>query len=487
MSNIKFRDRIEQFSNTFFGRDFLEVLKHSKNYFLGDVFGQGLMFISLMFFTRLLSPADYGTFQVFRSYASIFLLLLPLNFHGAVSRYYYEQKSDFKEFVGTSILGSLFFFTFTSLFLLLFHRQVSNTLGISNGLLNVTLLFVSVRIFDTVFNQISTAAKQSLLYTVVNNARVILGIGLGLGLIYFFNNNKFYGPILGQFFAGIIVSFYTIRLIKSQTLWNIKRDHIKYIFNYSLPLVPYLMSGLLLDQLDRIIINKTLGAVDAGLYSFAYNVGMIVSLATDALSAALVPDWFSLMKEQNYKRIDALVSKVFKVTLFIALGAILFSKEPVEFLSDPQYHVALSILPIVMVGYVFDALSKVYLRSIGYTNKMMYVAFVGVFAVFANFVLNIIYLPRYGYVAGAYVTVFSFILITVLSLLIAKYVLKQHVTSLKNFLKPAFIFVIAMILYYFILKFDLNFIYSFGLRLIVFTLFTVFLFQVNKKQAVDMV
>ena len=487
MSEIKFRDRVEQISNTFFGRDFLEVLKHSKNYFLGDVFGQGVMFISLTFFTRLLSPADYGTFQVFRSYASIFLLLLPLNFHGAVSRYYYEQKSDFKEFVGTSILGSFFFFTLASLFLLLFHQQVSNMLGISKGLLNVVLLFVSVKIFDTIFNQISTAAKQSLLYTTVNNARVILGVGLGFGLIYFFKNDKFYAPILGQFLAGIIVSFFTLRLIKSQILWNIKRDHIKYIFNYSLPLVPYLVSGLLLDQLDRIIIYKTLGAVEAGLYSFAYNIGMIVSLATDALSAALVPDWFRLMKEQNYKQIDTLVSKVFKVTLFIALGAILFSKEPVEILSDPQYHVALSILPIVMVGYVFDALSKIYLRSIGYTNKMMYVAFIGIFTVFVNYVLNIIYLPRYGYVAGAYVTVFSFILMTTLSLWTAKYVLKQHVTPLKNFLEPALLFIIAIILYYFILKFDLNFIYSFGLRLVVLILFTVSLFQVNKKQAADMV
>ncbi len=118
---------------------------------------------------------------------------------------------------------------------------------------------------------------------------------------------------------------------------------------------------------------------------------------------------------------------------------------------------------------------------------MMYVAFIGIFTVFVNYVLNIIYLPRYGYVAGAYITVFSFILMTTLSLWIAKYALKQHVTPLKNFLKPALFFIIAMILYYLILKFDLNFIYSFGLRLAVLILFTVSLFQLDKKQVVDMV
>jgi O-antigen/teichoic acid export membrane protein len=481
MLETKFRNRVKQFSGMLFNGDIFEVIKHSKNYFLGDILGQGLVFLTIPIFTRLLSPAEYGTFQVFRSYAAIFLTLLTLNFHGSIARYYYDDPKDFKEFVGTSILGSFSALAIATILFLPFRQQVSDLFGISQEILVFTLLFVAIRVLDMVFNQISIASKASARYSLVNNIRTVVSYGLGIGLIFVFQGNKFYGPILGQLVAGILVSIYTVSMIRKYLSWHPTAAHVKYIFNYSVVLIPYTLSGILLDQLDRIIINRTLGAADAGLYSFAYNIGMIVSLATDALNTALVPDWFRLMKNREYERVNVLTGRVFNLTLFIALGAILFSRELVEILSDKEYHAALTIMTVVMVGYVFDALSKVYLRSIGYTNKMVCVLVVSMITVVFNFVFNIFLLPRYGYAAGAYVTVSSFFLLFVLSWWAAKFVLKQPVTPLAVFWKPSIVFTLAMVPYFFIISTNLNFFFSFISRLILFAVFVVVLALANRE------
>jgi O-antigen/teichoic acid export membrane protein len=459
--------RLSQLSAEFFGRDVLEVLRHSNNYFWGNLAAQGMAFLSIPVFTRLLSPADYGTFQVFRSYASVFIIVLTLNFHGSISRYYYDQPQDYKEFVGTSTVGSVVFLGLASVMLILFRRQAAQFLGLPEALLLLLLPLTFIKIFDTVFNSISIARKESFRYSVVNNLRSLLGYGLGIALIFAFRQDKYQGPVLGQFLAGVLVGAGVLWLLRGQIAWKPKWEHVSYIFGYSLPLIPYLGSSLLLDQLDRILINKNLGAADAGLYSFAYNIGMVVSLATDAVHTALVPDWFRLMREQRYEDINVLVNKLYRITLVLALGAILFSKEIVFLLSDKEYHPALVILPIVIIGYVFDNLSKTYLRSIGFTNKMIYVSLVGIITVTVNFVLNIIYLPRYGYVAGAYTTVVSFVILFALAWGVAKYALHQPVTPLRVFLAPSLFFATAVVLYYVLAGLPMGFVYSFLLRILI--------------------
>src|SRR5690349_9020749 len=134
-------EKLHGFSTKYLGKDILDVLTHSRNYFLGDVLGQALLFLTIPIFTRLLTPAEYGTFQVFRSYTTIFLMVLTLNFHGTVSRYYYDNRDDFKEFVGTSIFGSFISLTFAIIVLFLFRQTVSDIFGVPQIVLALILFF----------------------------------------------------------------------------------------------------------------------------------------------------------------------------------------------------------------------------------------------------------------------------------------------------------------------------------------------------------
>ena len=86
--------------------DFTDVFRHSKNYFSANVAAKAVGVISLPVFTTILTTSEYGSYQLFVSYLALSSLILTLNFHGSVARYYYENTDDFQEFISISILGS---------------------------------------------------------------------------------------------------------------------------------------------------------------------------------------------------------------------------------------------------------------------------------------------------------------------------------------------------------------------------------------------
>jgi len=468
-----------------FGRDILDLLNHSKNYFFTAAFAQGIIFLAMPLLTRILSPADYGIYQVFRSYAEIFAILLTLNFHGAVSRYYYDSRPDLNEFVGASILGSQLAIAVAALVLFFSPIQIAEFLKIPVTLVWLLVGVTAIKVVDSVFNQLTVAAKESQRYSLVNNARAILSLSLGVALALLLKQDKYYGLAFGQALGGLLVGVYIFTLIRDKIHWRVKREHLIFIVGYSVPLVPYVVSTMFLDKLDRILINKIVSASSAGLYSFAYNIGMVVSMVTDALNGAFIPDWFRLMREEKYEEVNVITLKTFRFVLLASVGALLFSYEVFALISSAEYHAALLIMPIIISGYLFDFLSKVYLRNLGLARKMLEASLLGIITVALNFGLNVIFLPIFGYVAAAYSTLASYVFLTALAWATSKYILKHTVVPWRIFIVPLAYFALALTSYYVITEMQIETLWKLALKALVMALFSLALFRSSKRARVN--
>jgi O-antigen/teichoic acid export membrane protein len=477
--NSNLINKLQYNLKSFQTKDIGEVLKHGKVYLAGEVATKALAFISIIVFTYLLSPSEYGIYQVFISYSSIFVIVLTLNFHQSVARYYYDEPPDFGQFLNISIIGSLFFLFLSLLFFFIFGINfVAELISLPKELIFLLIFQIIIGIVYSIFNQICISRKQSSTLVKFNIAKIYLAFFFSLIFIWILQTQKYLGPILGTLVIGLLFSGYIFKkMIFHEIRWGVSGNHIRYIFSYSVPLVPYSLSTIILGQIDRIMINNYVGATEAGLYSMAYNIAMLLGLVTAALQSALIPDWFRLMKKEQYQRIDIVVDRIFRITLFIALGLVLFAGDLMLILIDERYYPALFIIPIVVIGYVFEAMFKVYGRSIGFTNKMIYVAAVGIFAGIINVILNQIYIPLYGYAAGAYTTVISYFLMFLLSFWVAKYTLKQRVTPMMLLLKPLLVFGISVFTLYLILYFELTGITLFLLKVSIFFMFLIFLLK----------
>jgi len=447
------------------------LVKNSKNYLISELFNKGLIFLTIPIFTRLLTPSEYGLISVFTSLIGIFTVFVGMNFHGAINRRYFEESNEFKEFLGTNILFLVLVNLIILVLAFLFRVKLEEIFGIDKNLFYMALVISSFNFFIQIkylYLQAEQRSKSYLLLSVIQNFSLIL---VSLLWMFMLKENKYLGRVYSQLLITSLISVYIIfNLIKSSK-FKLKKEHIKYSLLYGIPLIPHALSGIILAQFDRIMLNKIIGGLDVGLYSFAYNVGMIMNVVVMSLNKAWVPVFFKGLKEQKYDKIEKLSELNIKLIIFFSLFLIFFNREIIKIMANENYYGALKIVPIIIVSFVAVFLYTLYANYAFFRKKTGLISLFTIIAGLLNITLNYIYIPKYGYNAAAWTTLISYIALFVFHYLNTKVILKEKTMSFSIILKNLLYLLIGIMTYFLIEVSNLRF----GELLKILVLFMIFL------------
>jgi len=451
---------------------FFETLSHSKNYLVSNIAVNALAFVSLPVMTRILTPSEYGVLSVFNSYQGIFIAILTLNSYSAVGRYYFEKQTDFKEFFGTSIIfaASLLFVSFS--FFMLFRDKIAILLGLPPDTIVFIVPLVATYVLGSWFEQIYIPQRKSRMITIRNVTSAYSLFVLSVICILFLDRNKYLGQLYASLAIGIVFSFYYYYSLRSYIKLSFNPGALKYILSFSLPLLPYALSGVILAQFDRIMINKYSGFSDAGLYSFAYNIGMLLTLVLSALHQAWTPDYFKHMDDKNHAQLDADIAKMLMLVSLAAYFLILFGQEIGMALAKSTFHSSLGIVPIIVIGYLFYSFFTFFAWNIQYAKRNAYLSAVVLISGIVNIVLNAVFIPKYGYVAAAYTTAVSYLLMALLGWFISRYILKLYTAPLRLLLKPLFVLSPFIAAYYVLVFINVPLLLGLFLKTMLFAAFS---------------
>ena len=407
------------------GIENIEFISHTKNYLSAGIFTRALSFISVPIFTRLLLPNEYGILAIFSSITSIFAILLGFNIHGAVARYYYEKSNDFAEFLGSNLLFVLFFNFFAISLIYLIKDSIANFFVIIPYLFIIAILISAFAIPCDMYLAYLQARKQSKKYSLISINKGILSLIVSIIWVYLLKENRYYGQVYSSLLITTVFAFYMIYNLVKLSKFNFKLEYIKYSIRFGVPLIPHAFSGFILAFFDRIIINQLCGSLYTGLYSFAYNVGMVMNIVAMAMNNSWWPIFYVNLRKRDFKKIDNLAYNYSKYIYFTAIGLILFSKEIVSLMAAEKYHTALTIVPVIVIGYVGLFLYTLYTNYSFYRKKTGLISLATLFVGGINIGLNYWLIPIYGYVAAAYTTLVSYFLLFLFHFLNVKYILKE--------------------------------------------------------------
>lgn len=423
-------------------------LIHVFNYFGANIATKAISFISIPIFTRLLSVADYGILNLYSTYIGIFGVVMTLNVHSSISRYFYDKRSeeDFKKFAGTTTLLTIFIYVPFLFGFIFFRNIISEWLQIPTSVIVFIPLTIIIGTTASIFMQIMQP-----LYESKKIARVIIissysSFILSIFFLFFLSKEKYFAQIWGQLIVGALFFFYYLKTLKPFVTFTFDKKYLSYIFQYSIPLIPHALSGVILNQIDRVMINKYEGAGSTGMYSFAYNIAMLMSIFVVSIYQAWIPKYFEYMNAKDYEGHDKDVDRLNRLTVLVAVALSLFGRELGIILAAKNFHASLSIIPIVVVGYVFEGLFTIYGRDIGYSRKTIYATIIALSSGGLNIWLNTIYIPIYGYQVAAWTTLISYIFMALLAWLINIMVLKIHTYSLLKALIPISLLIPVLLL-----------------------------------------
>jgi O-antigen/teichoic acid export membrane protein len=421
--------------------DYKSLLKHSGNYLMATMASKALSFISIPVLTRLLTVNEYGIINMFISTVSVASIILTLNTETSISRYYYDasDENDFKRFVGTSLrLNFLIFFILSSL-LVLFNKHLSLLLGLESILIICIVPYSLYNISNSIFTQIFNPMMKSRKIAIVSSVQAYLSFALSVCFIFFLDNSKYMGVIWGTILTMMLLGVYFVTQIKDYYISSFDVKYIKYIINYSLPYLPYSLSGVVIAQFGRIIIGQQQGFESAGLYSFASNIAALMMILVSITHSAWNPYYFRYMNGKDYTSIDNDYKLIWKITLISAVGLSLFGEHIGAILGREEYLNQVYLIPILVIGYSFFQWAYVYMRNMGYAKKTIWNAVIVVSGGISNILLNVFLIGRFDCLGVALSFVFSYLLMVIIGWIINKYVIKEYAPNKKIFSIPLLI------------------------------------------------
>src|SRR5208282_2034037 len=193
----------------------------------------------------------------------------------------------------------------------------------------------------------------------------------------------------------------------------------------SLPLVPHGLWAVGLVAIDRFILQHFRPLSEVGLYTLAYNIGMIMTMITASLSRAWAPLFYSLLLNgENGRRVaGGIFDELVVLLLLIGSAGTLLAPFCIHWLFDSHYWPAARLAPIILGAYLFHSLFVLFQLAVIQAQRTPLVSMVSGIAFFANVALNFAWVPTHGMVGAAYATLAAYFLELLLIAILAHRVL----------------------------------------------------------------
>ena len=370
---------------------------------------KGIAIISTPIFTRLMTTSEYGKFNVFLSWQSIVTALVILTLPwGVVEQGLIKFTDKRNEFTSAS-LGLM-----TTLLLLWFCVYLSAT-SFWNKLLSLTTMQMvglfsiiwtsSVFTFWSINQRIIYKYKKLVFLTMVVSILKPL-VGVVLVTCFLDKVTMRIMSLVGVevvFFFGLFVSMMNKgRIFFSKEIWI-------YVLSFNLPLIPHYLSQCVLNNSDRIMIEQLCGSNEAGIYSLAYSLSMVMLIVNSSIQSAVSPWFFQKIKDNKLQDLKIVVYPSMMIVAFMNLLLIAFAPEAVRFFAPAEYYDAIWIIPPVAMSVYFILLYGFFANIEFYYEKTHMMSLATMIGAVLNIVLNFVFIRIFGYYAAGYTTLVCYI------------------------------------------------------------------------------
>ena len=434
-------------------------------YGLGTIVPRLLNYFLVPFYTRIFDESAYGQITELYAWVAIVMVVLTYGMETAFFRYANQEKEANKVFntATTSLLiTSLAFIAVVMLFL----GDIAIAIQYQGNSEYIILLafIVAIDAFTSLPFAYLRYKNQAKRFSFIKITSVIVNIFLNF--LFLLIIPKMFGERVQEFpvykdsqlivFVFIANLFSTIAslllLIPELKVFKIRVDKplLRKMLAYGLPILIIGFAGMINEVSDKILLKYLLpDNVDAraqiGIYGANYKLAIMMTLFIQMFRYAAEPFFFAESDKKNAKETYSRVMTYFVIfTLIIFLGITLFM-DLFKYFIGPAFWTGLMIVPIVLAAKLF--LGVFYNLSVWYklTNKTLYGAVIAIFGALITIGLNIVLIPKYGFIGSAWANFFCY-----LSMMLISYFWGRKIYKVNYQVKKILLYVVLAGLVYYI-------------------------------------
>ena len=388
------------------------LLKSSIIYIVATIIGQGMTFLGIIVFTRLMDQNDYGLYSTYYAYVSVVTVLIGANLHYALNNAYIDKKEKIEEFRKTIlILSVIIMLLITGIVLII---ELSNIAPFSFFITIMLILHsyaffvVNYRIYSA--NMENDYKRKQWLLILPNTFQLFFAILFMLLM----KQNSFEIRVVGSVFGmGVIAVFSFFEILRCKGKW-IDISDWKYALSIALPSIAMSISYMLMQQCDKVMITNICNADDTAVYSVIYYLGYAI-IAVDQAVAPVRQAWIYKKLDENNIRESKVIQKWYLMIMSVlTTGLIMIGPEIVKIIAPQSYWQFEYIVPFVMSACMM-VLYRFYTEVTLFYKKNGILSLCVSLCAAINIFLNAILIPRVGAVAACYTTVVAYFLLFILT------------------------------------------------------------------------
>lgn len=474
-------------------------------YGISTIVSRLLNFILTPIYVRIYDVKVYGIFTYMYSWASMLNAILAFGMETTFFRYlnkHADQKAKVYDntFIAVSTTAFLFLL-FTVFFVDDIAAWMQQGKTYNPDYASFVKYFVYILVIDALavipFAKVR-ADGRPMRYGMIKFVNILIFIGFNFIFIFaipYIIEQKGWGA---EFLAGwyrprwvgyvfvsnLIASGVTLVLLLPELLQlRLKPDVslLKEMMVYSLPVLVANISFIINENVDKIFLGMLLPAdisqQQVGIYGACAKLAIFLSIFVQAFRLGAEPFFFSHAKNKNAGETYARIMNYFVIAVALIFVALVANIEILKYfikgkdeVQQAIYWSGLKIVPVLLFGYVSLGIYmnlSIWYKLSDQTRFGLYISGIG--AVF-TIVLNLIFIPQYGYIASAWISLTAYGSMMILSYLLGQknYPIPYNVKKNVSYLLAA-----IMVVYLAFSVFNRNLIIG-NLMLLIFILTTIY-------------
>jgi Membrane protein involved in the export of O-antigen and teichoic acid len=412
-------------------------------YGLSTILARILNFFFVPLYTRLLSTAHYGTVTEFMSYIAILQVVLSLGLETGCFRFANTHKNPSKVFSSAlATVGTL------SVLLLgicgFFGGEIAQGLGYEgygNVVCYVGLILAIDNITAILFARLRFAHKAlrfAVFKTLKISAELLGNLGLFFLLPAYFQAHPeswllhFLSPVpdFGYVIMAILLScLLSLLLFLPELLargaFSIDKALWKQMMRYALPLMLAGLPGILNDLSDRILFRffspeGTVWRAELGVFQAGVKLAVLMNLFIQMFRFAAEPFFFAQARQKEGPALYAQVMGYLSAFCALIFLGVMLYMDVIGLLIGPNFREGLAVVPIMLLAYLLLGLNfqvSMWYKLADKTTAAIYVTCIGLGV---TLLVNIFFMPRFGYMAAAWAHLLSYASILLLNIFLGR-------------------------------------------------------------------
>ena len=445
------------------------LAKDTAMYGVSSILGRFLNCLLVPLYTSNISAASggYGIITNLYAYTALLLVILTYGMETTFFRYANKTNEDPQKVYSSTLImvgfTSLLFIVLVSIFL----QPLSGVMGYSDHSSYVWVMAATVSIdaFQCIPFAYLRYKKRPIKFAALK--LLFIAFNIALNLLYFVvlpDLYKSYPEVIQHVYSpetGVGYAFY-INLVCTASItfffykeltgfkYTFDKELAKRMLSYSWPILILGIAGILNQTADFILFPYLYKGGQAhqqlGIYGAASKIAMIMAMITQAFRYAYEPFVFGKGNDKDNRETYAVAMKYFIIFTLLAFLVVMGYINILRHIIGRDYWEGLKVVPIVMAGTI---MMGVYFNlSFWYKliDKTIWGAYFSGIGCFVLILINVIFVPQYGYMACAWAGVIGYATAMTLSYFVGqkKYPINYPLKSIGIYVLMTVIFFIAI-------------------------------------------